>query len=90
MEIPVIQFPNENKEFIDNPYPFLQKIREQSAVVLDEISSLQLITRFEDVKNVQTSKNFSSSSAEGFEQASSSMIKKEDFEYFIKLRSSLY
>lgn len=84
MEIPVIQFPNENKEFIDNPYPFLQKIREQSAVVLDEISSLQLITRFEDVKNVQTSKNFSSSSAEGFEQASSSMIKKEDFEYFYK------
>jgi len=84
MEIPIIQFPNENKEFIDNPYPFLQEIREKSAVVLDEFTNLQLITRFEDVKGVQTSKNFSSSPAEGFEQTSSGLIKKEEFKYFYK------
>ena len=84
MEIPIIQFPNENKEFIENPYPFLKEIREKSAVVLDEFTNLQLITRFEDVKGVQTSKNFSSSPAEGFEQAGSSLINKEEFKYFYK------
>ena len=84
MEIPIIQFPNENKEFIENPYPFLKEIREKSAVVLDEFTNLQLITRFEDVKGVQTSKNFSSSPVEGFEQAGSSLINKEEFKYFYK------
>ena len=47
---PKILFPNENKEFIEDPYPYLKEIREQSPVVLDESSGLQLVTRFSGVR----------------------------------------
>ena len=54
MNIPQIEFPNSDSEFIKNPYPYLKELRESSSLHLDTLSDLALITRFEDVKNVQT------------------------------------
>ena len=51
MNIPQIEFPNSDSEFIKNPYPYLKELRESSSLHLDTLSDLALITRFEDVKN---------------------------------------
>ena len=56
MDIPQISFPNTDKEFINNPYPYLKELREKSPLHLDVESGLVLITHFDDVKNVQKSK----------------------------------
>ena len=84
MTIPKILFPNENKEFIEDPYPYLKEIREQSPVVLDESSGLQLVTRFSGVKDIQTSKNFSSSPPSDYKGKSGGVINPQDYDYFWK------
>ena len=84
MTIPKILFPNENKKFIEDPYPYLKEIREQSPVVLDESSGLQLVTRFSGVKDIQTSKNFSSSPPSDYKGESGGVINPQDYDYFWK------
>ena len=84
MTIPKILFPNENKEFIEDPYPYLKEIREQSPVVLDESSGLKLVTRFSGVKDIQTSKNFSSSPPPDYDGESGGVINPQDYDYFWK------
>ena len=61
MKIPEINFPNNDKNFIHDPYPYLSDLREASPLHIDTNSNLTLIPRFDDVKHVQTSKLFSSS-----------------------------
>ena len=61
MNIPEIDFPNLDSDFIKNPYPHLKELRESSPLHKDKNSNLILVTRFEGVKGIQTSKAFSSS-----------------------------
>ena len=61
MGIPEIMFPNEDIEFIKDPYPYLKDLRDESPIHYDKLSGLNLVTHFEDVKDIQKSKNFSSS-----------------------------
>ena len=68
MDIPEIVFPSNDKDFISNPYPYLKELREESPLHLDTESGLVLVTHFEDVKNVQKSKNFSSSEPENYQK----------------------
>ena len=84
MDIPQISFPNTDKEFINNPYPYLKELREKSPLHLDVESGLVLITHFDDVKNVQKSKNFSSSEPENYEKQEATMVNKKDYEFFWK------
>ena len=79
MNIPQIEFPNSDSEFIKNPYPYLKELRESSSLHLDTLSDLALITRFEDVKNVQTNKVFSSADPEEIENPNRN---EEEHEYF--------
>ena len=58
MSIPEIDFPSADTKFIENPYPYLKELRESSPMHLDSLTGLTLITNFDDVKNVQISKNF--------------------------------
>jgi len=81
MNIPQIEFPNSDLEFIKNPYPYLKELRESSSLHLDTLSDLALITRFEDVKNVQTNKFFSSADPEEIENPNRN---EEEHEYFWK------
>ena len=55
MTIPKILFLMKTKSLL-KILPMPKEIREQSPVVLDESSGLQLITRFSGVKDIQTSK----------------------------------
>jgi unspecific monooxygenase len=84
MDIPQISFPNTDKKFINNPYPYLKELREKSPLHLDVESGLVLITHFDDVKNVQKSKNFSSSEPENYEKKEPTMVNKKDYEFFWK------
>ena len=59
MKIPEINFPNNDKNFIHDPYPYLSDLREVLPLHIDTNSNLTLIPRFD--KHVQTSKLFSSS-----------------------------
>ncbi len=81
MNIPQIEFPNSDLDFIKNPYPYLKELRESSSLHLDTLSDLALITRFEDVKNVQTNKIFSSADPEEIENPNRN---EEDHKYFWK------
>ncbi len=84
MTIPEIDFPSSDLDFIKDPYPFMKDLREMSAVVLDKTTDLQLVTRFDGVKNIQTSKNFSSSPPNDLEGSESSIIDPKEYEYFWK------
>ena len=84
MTIPEIDFPSSDLDFIKDPYPFMKDLREMSPVVLDKTTDLQLVTRFDDVKNIQTSKNFSSSPPNDLEGSESSIIDPKEYEYFWK------
>ena len=84
MTIPEINFPSNDSDFIKDPYPFMKDLREMSPVVLDKITDLQLVTRFNGVKNIQTSKNFSSSPPNDYEGSESSIIDPKEYEYFWK------
>ena len=84
MTIPEIDFPSSDADFIKDPYPFMKDLREMSPVVLDKTTDLQLVTRFDGVKNIQTSKNFSSSPPNDYEGSESSIIDPKEYEYFWK------
>lgn len=84
MKIPEIDFPSSDLDFIKNPYPFMKDLREMSPVVIDKTTDLQLVTRFDGVKNIQTSKNFSSSPPNDLEGLESSIIDPKEYEYFWK------
>ena len=84
MTIPKIDFPSSDSDFIKDPYPFMKDLREMSPVVLDKTTDLQLVTRFDGVKNIQTSKNFSSSPPNDLEGSESSIIDPKEYEYFWK------
>ena len=84
MTIPEIDFPSSDSDFIKDPYPFMKYLREMSPVVLDKTTDLQLVTRFDGVKNIQTSKNFSSSPPNDLEGSESSIIDPKEYEYFWK------
>tara|TARA_B100000003_G_scaffold71602_1_gene64223 strand:- start:1196 stop:2395 length:1200 start_codon:yes stop_codon:yes gene_type:complete len=84
MTIPEIDFPSSDSDFIKDPYPFMKELREKSPVVLDKTTDLQLVTRFDGVKNIQTSKNFSSSTPDDLEGLESSIIDPKEYEYFWK------
>ena len=85
MNIPEIMFPNEDKNFIKNPYPYLKELRNSSPIHYDKLSGLNLITHFENVKEIQKSKNFSSSEPEDHEKKSDeNLINPRDYDYFWK------
>ena len=84
MTIPEIDFPSSDSDFIKDPYPLMKDLREMSPVVLDKTTDLQLVTRFDGVKNIQTSKNFSSSPPNDLEGSESSIIDPKEYEYFWK------
>ena len=84
MTIPEIDFPSSDLDFIKDPYPLMKILREMSPVVLDKTTDLQLVTRFDGVKNIQTSKNFSSSPPNDYEGSESSIIDPKEYEYFWK------
>ena len=84
MTIPEINFPSSDSDFIKDPYPFMKDLREMSPVVLDKTTNLQLVTRFDGVKNIQTSKNFSSSPPNDLEGSEFSIIDPKEYEYFWK------
>ena len=84
MTIPEIDFPSSDLDFIKDPYPFMKDLREKSPVILDKTTDLQLVTRFDGVKNIQTSKNFSSSPPNDLEGSESSIIDPKEYEYFWK------
>ena len=85
MTIPEITFPNEDKNFIKNPYPYLRELRNSSPIHYDKLSGLNLITHFEDVKEIQKSKNFSSSEPEDYvKDSDKKLINPKDYDYFWK------
>ena len=85
MNIPEITFPNEDKDFIKNPYPYLRELRNSSPIHYDKLSGLNLITHFEDVKEIQKSKNFSSSEPEDYvKDSDKKLINPKDYDYFWK------
>tara|TARA_B100000683_G_scaffold8207_1_gene8954 strand:+ start:557 stop:1762 length:1206 start_codon:yes stop_codon:yes gene_type:complete len=85
MNIPEISFPNENKEFIQNPYPYLKELRNNSPVHHDKISGLNLISHFEHVKDIQKSRKFSSSEPRNYERESDQiLIKRNNYQYWWK------
>ena len=85
MSIPEIAFPSADTKFIENPYPYLKELRESSPMHLDSLTGLTLITNFDDVKNVQISKNFSSSEPQNMSNnAGERLLNKRDYEYFWK------
>ena len=85
MNIPEITFPNEDKDFIKDPYPYLKELRSSSPIHYDKLSGLNLITHFEDVKEIQKSKNFSSSEPEDYvKDSDKKLINPKDYDYFWK------
>ena len=85
MTIPEISFPNEDKDFIKNPYPYLKELREEYPIHYDKSSGLNLITQFEDVKDIQKSKNFISSEPQDYtKDADEKLINPKDYDYFWK------
>ena len=85
MTIPEITFPNEDKDFIKNPYPYLKELRNSSPIHYDKLSGLNLITHFEDVKEIQKSKNFSSSEPDDYvKDSDKKLINPKDYDYFWK------
>ena len=84
MNIPEIKFPNLDPDFIKNPYPHLKILRESSPLHKDINSDLVLVTRFEDVKGVQTSKAFSSSEPADLHTFKKTNESGENYPYFWK------
>jgi len=84
MNIPEINFPNLDPNFIEDPYPHLKTLRESSPLHKDLNSDLVLVTRFENVKGVQTSKAFSSSEPEDSNTFKRSNESSENYPYFWK------
>ena len=74
MKIPDLHLPTTDPSFIKDPYPTLKEFREKTPIFWDEINSLLFITRYSDVRNVQTNKIFGTTfnHIEGFEERSDS------------------
>lgn len=98
MNIPELHLPTENPDFIKNPYSTFEEFRNSTPIFWDEVNNLLFITRYKDVRNVQTSKTFGTthSHIENFESdvASTNVPltyvgykrseKYEDYDYFWK------
>ena len=71
MNIPEFHLPTTNSDFIKDPYPTLKEFREKTPIFWDEINSLLFITRYKDVRKIQSSKVFGTTfnHIEGFEDS---------------------
>ena len=84
MELKNIAFPNEDLDFIENPYPAMKDFREESPIFYDERSDLIYLTKYEDVKSVQSSKKYASAKPEGIEGDREWDGRKKAYDYFGK------
>ena len=82
MELKNIEFPNADLNFIDNPYPALKDFREESPVFYDEKSDLIYLTKYEDVKSIQSSKKYVSAKPENLEGDREWDGRKKAYDYF--------
>ena len=82
MELKNITFPNEDLGFIENPYPTLKNFREDTPIFYDESSELIYLTKYEDVKSIQSSKKYSSAKPEGLEGDREWDSRKKAYDYF--------
>ncbi len=82
MELKNITFPNEDLGFIENPYPTLKNFREDTPIFYDERSELIYLTKYEDVKSIQSSKKYSSAKPEGLEGDREWDSRKKAYDYF--------
>ena len=82
MELKNITFPNEDIGFIENPYPTLKNFREDTPIFYDERSELIYLTKYEDVKSIQSSKKYSSAKPEGLEGDREWDSRKKAYDYF--------
>tara|TARA_B100001123_G_scaffold180046_1_gene206267 strand:- start:673 stop:1872 length:1200 start_codon:yes stop_codon:yes gene_type:complete len=82
MELKNIEFPNADLNFIDNPYPALKDFREESPVFYDEKSDLIYLTKYEDVKSIQSSKKYVSAKPANLEGDREWDSRKKAYDYF--------
>ena len=82
MELKNIKFPNADLNFIDNPYPALKEFREESPVFYDEKSDLIYLTKYEDVKSIQSSKKYVSAKPANLEGDREWDSRKKAYDYF--------
>lgn len=82
MELKNITFPNEDLGFIENPYPTLKNFREDTPIFYDERSELIYLTKYEDVKSIQSSKKYSSAKPEGLKGDREWDSRKKAYDYF--------
>ena len=82
MELKNIEFPNADLNFIDNPYPVLKEFREESPVFYDEKSDLIYLTKYEDVKSIQSSKKYVSAKPANLEGDREWDSRKKAYDYF--------
>lgn len=77
MKIPELHLPTTDSNFIKDPYPTFQEFRQKTPIFWDEVNSLLFITRYQDVRKIQSSKTFGTtfSHIEGFEDAPDSSTK---------------
>tara|TARA_B100001250_G_C19753588_1_gene769002 strand:+ start:206 stop:1405 length:1200 start_codon:yes stop_codon:yes gene_type:complete len=82
MELKNIAFPNEDLDFIENPYPQLKEFRETSPIFYDEKSDLIYLTKYEDVKLIQSSKKYVSAKPANLEGDREWDSRKKAYDYF--------
>ena len=82
MELKNKTFPNADLNFIDNPYPALKEFREESPVFYDEKSDLIYLTKYEDVKTIQSSKKYVSAKPANLEGDREWDSRKKAYDYF--------
>ena len=82
MELKNKTFPNADLNFIDNPYPALKDFREESPVFYDEKSDLIYLTKYEDVKSIQSSKKYVSAKPANLEGDREWDSRKKAYDYF--------
>ena len=82
MELKNIEFPNADLNFIDDPYPALKDFREESPVFYDEKSDLIYLTKYEDVKSIQSSKKYVSAKPANLEDDREWDSRKKAYDYF--------
>ena len=77
MKIPELHLPTTDSNFIKDPYPTLREFREKTPMFWEESNSLLFITRYKDVRKVQSSKVFGTTfnHIKGFEESSDNSVK---------------
>ena len=77
MKIPELHLPTTDSNFIKDPYPTLREFREKTPMFWDESNSLLFITRYKDVRKVQSSKVFGTTfnHIKDFEESSDNSVK---------------